>query len=822
MQNRQWDAVKLESLNIPYNVTELALNNEPHLVNGSLNTYVGFDGSLSTRNGLAASNSTCSSGRIDRLWYYETLLPLTATGKIGQFVLASVYKTSTSRWSLFYAKVGLTSGTSSNFTEVTSLGEIRESTAPHEVVIVRGKAYVKMFPRTSASDKLGLYTWEMPVGGTQQVGYWGLLGPTIPAKVDGKGRRSYGSITSASTSVVVTSTTIGGSLPSTPFTAVMDLEQVTVTAIATSTPGAGYDTLTITRGVNGTTATAHDDGTIILYRAFSASNHNVSAAYGWAYSYCWKNKNGQYSNRAPLQTNLDDLPSKTGPITRLIPKITITCPTDTTEYPSILILRTTDGGGIFYPLTEIDNPGTSTASFEDKYFPTGSTAVSNAVIYDGPIYSRISGITFADPVEDEFLVGDQRGPDLDTNSPLPGVNLPKEIGTDTPLSSTSLAYFKNRIWVGVDNILWFTSFEELPYGIPEESCDTSSSGGFFRFQENISQIYATKDMLLIFTRKGRVLKLTGALKETFEVNQIGSGTGFAREHPAAICSAEDKIFYLSKDYHIYMMDENSERIISHPLGDSIATAATAGYKIHLSYYTANNTLLKTNWLVLGLYNQSDQTLSRTYIYDLYKSQRLNRNYSDNIERSAQDLPEKTYDFWNAPWTIPAVCQISCPANDDNENGRNTMWFVTYSGGTSSIRPYEITPINLSNDGDLANVDWNFVANFNLFQNPPGNHINTMRAPGLHPNLYALYIERLVYPVDIDPDLGIYKDSLWQKSLPATQGPDQFLQNNEGYKTIWGTFNEVGKYFAPTIRMNRPRKPVNIQKLALVYDPEGGV
>lgn len=57
-----------------------------------------------------------------------------------------------------------------------------------------------------------------------------------------------GSLTNVATSVVITS---GASLPGTAYTAWIEAEQVTVTA------GFGTTTLTVTRGVNGTTAVSH-------------------------------------------------------------------------------------------------------------------------------------------------------------------------------------------------------------------------------------------------------------------------------------------------------------------------------------------------------------------------------------------------------------------------------------------------------------------------------------------------------------------------------------------------------------------------------------
>jgi hypothetical protein len=739
---------------------------------------------------------------------------MTATGHLGQYVLYSYKNGST--YNLGFCKMGLGFATSTNHTDVLNLGGvIANSSRPHGVVVVRGKAYIKAFP-TGGSDKLGLFTWEIKPDGTQQVGYWGLLGPTIPARLASAGQSvAYGSwdgsviqeINASVTTITLYQTgTLAGLTP--PFEAWIDTEKVNVTAIATGTPTL-YDTLTVTRGYGGTTAAAHARNSLIWAPlSWATADHPVGCSLGWKYSYCWKNKNGQYSNRAKLETNITAIPSITPPISGLVPKITVTCPSDTTEYPKILILRSTDGGGTFFPLTEIDNPGTPTTNFEDKYYPTGSVAATQGITYDGPIRSTVVGVTFNTPVPDTALSGQYSGPGLLTNSPLPPVAAPKIIGADFPEKSTPLRYWKNRIWVAINNILFFTSAEELPYGIPEESCDTSETGGFFRFQENITQIFPTNDALLIFTRGGRILKMTGTTKDTFVPEHYRQNQPYLAEHPTAITSVGDKVFYVSGDYNVVMMDENSSRIISHPLGTHVRDAVSAGKKVFLDHYEGSG----REWLVLGLLAPPDSAnkSGQIFIYDLYKSHKLTRNYADNIERETMDLPEKTFDFWNSPWDTEATTILVCPYNTETSNTKKAIF--------QSPNYYIDTftdPIN------YVTSPYQFVAITGVMENPAGYHVSTHAIGGLQPNVWGVRLERLEYAGDRDPSISIYRDSLWIEPTPLKQDHLQYLRKSGGYRVIQATLDGIGKYFAVKIEQN-PNRPVNLQKLTVTFQPGAGV
>jgi hypothetical protein len=798
--NNQLDTILLDPIQLPYNNILTELDTTPRLVTGSQNTLIDFGGALINRGGTRTlANGSISGGQIQRMWAYETLEASPRT-----YILASVKVSSV--WTMYYNAVD--AGVLTGWTQMAALGDIRVSTRPHEVVVVRGRAYIKGFPSGSNADKLGLYQFYA-TGGTPVLTYWGMLGPTKPAQIYGCGLLLDGAINEYQTAIVVTSTqlTINGSsigMPSAPFVVQCDYEQLYVTTVA-------GNNWTVTRGYNGTIADSHANNTAVIWRNWSASGHNVSTQFGWKYSYCWKNLAGHYSNRAPLVTNIEHMPSATGPFEKLVPKVKIPdVPSDTTNYPSILILRTTDGGGLFYPLTEVDNPG-SAFDFEDKYFPTGASLASN-ITYDGPIYNRsLSAGNFVDPVEDEFLIDERIGPGLDTNSPLPTVATPKVVGVDAPTPSTSIVHHAGRIWVATENVLFYTSAEELPYGIPEEAADTSSSGNFFRFQDNIAQIFSLGINLYVCTVAGRVLEVNGVSKETFNVQPRLESVGAPAGHPHAICRAGDKLFLLSRDYHIYMIDENSERIISHPLNSELKSAVEAGREIQMAYFTE----LDKNWLVVSACDRTTPANSRTWVCDMWKTQRLSRNYSENLERTSQRIPEYTYDFWNAPWTINSTAQVV--ARYTRAHNAQRLYFAVYSGTTSQLVYYD--PTYLYDDlpsGNGNKYDWN--ATTSLMSTPPGNLINQLREPGTHPSGYCITLERSQTTNDMDPHIAVFIDDLWQCAELTKVETDQYIKDSKGFRILKAYVNNIGRYFAAQLKHDRLTYGLKYHKLGITFQP----
>lgn len=420
--NTQWDNLQFNTLDLPYNRILGELSEERRFVRGN-NMCVTLGGKLIRRPGTLNIANTSLSRRIDRLWLYETL---DTPPRV--YLVASVYNSSTTRWELYYIRL---SDITPTWTLFTSTRDCNNSTRPHEMVVSRGLAYIKGFPSAASSEKLGTIIFDGSASGPRFM-LWGLLGPTTPARVKGATTRLDDTLTDSTTVFDVVSSS---GFPATPFDVQVEDEQMTITNVAGVT-------WTATRGVNGTTAAAHDIDTLVLWRNWTASDHRVDVNITWRYTYAYKSLTGHISNRAPLETNPDKLPSSTGPFIDQCPTMTYEGHADTTNIPTIVFYRTQDGGGTFFKLKELSNPGSGSQEFRDDDLETGA-----------------SGGTFNDPLPDDQLDAATPSTSLTSNSPPPTVLEPQVTGTDTPIASTPLASYQSRIWFGLGNVLFYSSQE---------------------------------------------------------------------------------------------------------------------------------------------------------------------------------------------------------------------------------------------------------------------------------------------------------------------------------------------------------------------------
>ena len=173
----------------------------------------------------------------------------------------------------------------------------------------------------------------------------------------------------------------------------------------------------------------------------------------WQYTYCYKSITGQYSNTVAEEQNPDFNQSQTFAFADLCPKMTVEGHSDTTNIPSIVIFRTTNGGGTYYEVETISNTGAGSITYEDKHYASGA-----------------SSTTYSDPYPDGKLDTTKVAPTLVSNSPPPTVNEPLVTGTDTPtLAFGKMAVFQNRHWLVVGNRLYASGGEETTLGNPDES-----------------------------------------------------------------------------------------------------------------------------------------------------------------------------------------------------------------------------------------------------------------------------------------------------------------------------------------------------------------
>ena len=769
--SQTWDSQEPQSLELPYNRIERELSDKERLIRGN-NSYVTVGGKLVKRPGTLEVLNTVSTNRIARLWRYETL-----ENPPKVFILASVFNPATSRYQMMYVRLDAGSPA---WTSFGTLRNIDVSTSPHVLTIFRGKAYVKGFP--TAGDKLGSVVFDGS-GASPTVRPWGLIGPTVPAALVGAVNRLNGAINASTTSITTQFTAAAQGFPAPSFTIQIDYEQMTVTSVG------GGTNWTVTRAVNGTAAATHDDDATIIWRDWSASDHIVVVNIGWKYSYAWKTITGQYSNRASLETNPDKKPSISGPFFDQIPKFTVQGHADTTNVPTIAILRSEDGGGRFYILEEITNTGAGNITYSDD-----------------SLESAPAGGTFNDPVPDSELNQGTSSPSEVSNDPPPSVIAPEVVGVDEPEPSTPLVTYQGRIWFGIGNILFYSGQEEIDAGIPEECFPGGSlNPNLFRFPNQLINLVATNDALYVFTLDA-TYKVTGTNRETFSFKPLFDNVGAPYGHQRAITRFNDTVALLTHDFRVVLINDESVETISDPLYTDLIDAVNDSGELDITYFGD----LDKEWLVVTSHNNADPTESRQWVYDIKISEK------------------RREPFWNTPWTIKSTAMLSGRIFESQSQRRLVFFIWSPSGATGRlvrIDPTLRTGSDINATGTATSFDFDIVTH--LYRVPAGNHINTLRVPSVVPSVYNLVVERSQFSgtefmPDSDPFVYYFKDDFWTDPISTQPVEDESrIEPPKAYRTLTYPINEVSKRFAVEIRQISSQNLLEIQNWIITFKPNMG-
>lgn len=767
--NIQWDSKPIQPLELPYDRIQAELNDDPRIFRGQ-NTFTTLGGKLIKRPGTINIDNTTFGKRCDRLWIYETL---ETPPKV--YVIGSFYNATNGRWELHYNRISGGGG----WTAVPSYRDSQLSTRPHELVVSRGLAYIKAFPSSGSSEKLGSIIFDGSGNATPVTKPWGLLGPQTPAAIVGAVTRLNGAINASTTSITVVSDT---GFPATPFNIQIDFEEMTVTA---GLPGTGW---TVTRAANGTTAAEHGDNAVVIWRDWDTSAHQVDVNWFWRYTYCYKTITGQVSNRAPVETNIDKLPSGTGPFFDLRPAVTVQGVADTTNFPKIKMERTTDGGGTYYFLEEIDNTGAGSITYVDENLETGT-----------------SGGTFEDPIPDDVLNTAILAPTLTSNSPPPTVLDPLVVGTDTPQPCTPIASYSGRLFYAIGNVLFFSGDEEIQDGIPEECWPSGTlKGNFFRFQYPVTNVQPTADALYIFTLQA-TYQLTGTNLETFSVRTIYENIGHPYGHSRAVTRWNDVVAFLTHDYRIGLITDQTVAIVSDPLfTDLVDHSNLFNCEFDIKYWGD----IDKEMIVVNGHVPSDTTLSRQWCFDLKKSKR-----PSNFEEFKP--------FWHTPWTIRSTAMASGRISENTAQRR--LIFYVWNNDESSGTLVYLDP-TCRTGSDYYPVDgeigFDFNVETNLFTVPPGNHVNQLRVGGITPVLHGFLYDRTLFPGDTDPFHYYYVDDFWTDPI-AADSESIWRQYSKAYKTMWIPIHTSGMRFAVKIQKIQSKELFEMQNLTLLFEPNGG-
>ena len=172
-QAEQLDSLTLDSLVFPYDRITGELRDEPRLIRG-LNMFTTRGQKLTKRSGTKLLTDSDHTAKAVRVVSYETL---DTPAKV--YYLASFY-TGTD-YEVRY--LDLDAGTPA-WTSVGTLRDVDDSTRPNELLVHKGKVYIKSYP--GSGDKYGTVVWES-VGGTPALKLWGLPKPTEPVHIAAPG-----------------------------------------------------------------------------------------------------------------------------------------------------------------------------------------------------------------------------------------------------------------------------------------------------------------------------------------------------------------------------------------------------------------------------------------------------------------------------------------------------------------------------------------------------------------------------------------------------------------------------------------------------------
>ena len=222
--------------------------------------------------------------------------------------------------------------------------------------------------------------------------------------------------------------------------------------------------------------------------AASATNIDAYVGYKYYYTYC-NSSNAHESSPSPVS-------SCTGLFTDLKVQIGVTASSDT-QVDQIRVYRSTDGGS--------DAP-------QDCAEITGSPFTNTTQTVDDSTLDEDLGTRFA----------------------------PAELRNDPPPPASKFGTFANRIWMvhGVNkNQLWYTAFEEMVNGVPEECVPSGADGNYYPYPDQINGL-AGLDTLITIATTSTLYGIDGDSLDTFRRYTVSERNGIKSPRNIATLSLE--------------------------------------------------------------------------------------------------------------------------------------------------------------------------------------------------------------------------------------------------------------------------------------------
>lgn len=391
---------------------------------------------------------------------------------------------------------------------------------------------------------------------------------------------------------------------------------------------------------------------------------------GYQYVFCYSNQaTGHISSPTPASSATGNFAAK------LNVGITVTASTDP-QVTNIRLFRTTDGGGGIY--------------FEVSGSPYPN---SSGTVTDNTADASLSVIT----------------------APTFGFN-------DPPTAQRGFVWFANRIWGFNNATVYFTDWEEMNIGVPEEASVSGSSGNFWNFDSEVTGLSIAQDGVIIFTA-GSIYKIDGDSLDTFRRTTIAKGIGCRNN--ATITRLGGLTAFLANTNSIWTTDSTSLQELSANIQPNIdgIDHSQASMAFHIQG--------QNRWLLL-----CDPSHNQTLPFDVNTQQ------------------------WMPPWTIvPSACISgeTTPGNWDLLIGDNTskkMLQLTPSAyldnGSSYAASFTTNLIPIVNE-HMSNA--NPVIDLYYPQAP--EHVAYLEYLGMDSN--AVLPTTVKFLIDEDPATGTYTD-----------------------------------------------------------------
>ena len=159
----------------------------------------------------------------------------------------------------------------------------------------------------------------------------------------------------------------------------------------------------------------------------------------------------------------------------------------------------------------------STGSFTDDQVDVTVVASSDAQVDEIHIYRTTDGgggIKF-EITGSPFANASTSYADTTADADLSSTVAPEETINDPPPAAKGFVWWNNRIWMFVNNRVWYTGWEEIVTGVEEECVPSGSAGNFWDFESEVSGISKSPEALLVFAGSGNVHRIEGDTRDTF-------------------------------------------------------------------------------------------------------------------------------------------------------------------------------------------------------------------------------------------------------------------------------------------------------------------